>query len=343
MLPGQGGAQQGGVMGGQLSIDWDRVLTSCYDQVPTSLGGNGIAAAAQQPPYYALKVALPWEWEGEKGSPGWMVARHNHLKRCGSALLDEYHLLNKASGCDGIVRCHAMGFVKVDAFDVPLPALLLEYCAGGSLASRLWPAPPPPVEGAGQQQQGSCKRPGQPMTEEEARRYIIAVCNTVCYLHSMRIAHLDLKASNVLMSVDPDGTEHIKLADLGLAWDFSSSTAMSKHVYTPSHMAPELAEAGSWMRVEVDVWCVGLLILETRFAAEPFGYLFDREGLTAEERQRRRCPAELDNLDSDYYGRLGPLEKAVVRDCLRPLNTRPPLRELVKAHREYFGLSDDGP
>lgn len=174
------------------------------------------------------------------------------------------------------------------------------------------------------------------MGYDEARGYITSVCKALCQLHSQRIAHFGLCSSKVLIAQEPDGSERIKVTDLGLAWDFSNSTATNKTcIDTPWHRPPE---AGGWLRDNVDTWTVALLLLELRLAQKPFSGLIAQEGLTEEERQRRRCPGELDNPDSEYYERLRPLEKVVVRDCLRPLSSRPPLRQLVNAHREYFGL-----
>jgi serine/threonine protein kinase len=331
----------------EAPCDWEQLCqlsSSCSAATAADADADADAEPTMQWDAYALKVALPWEWRHKRGGPKWQEERRKYYKDCSDALWREYRLLTKASGCDNIVRCYAWGLVRVPGYDLHLPALLLEHCDGGSLADRLWPLPAPTEQAqAGKHQSAPPELPRQPMTYEEARGYVTQVCHAVCHLNSKHIAHRDLKAGNVLTKKLADGTEQVKLADLGLAWDFSSSTATNKHGYTPTHRAPE-AVAGSWCYPNVDCWGVGQLLLELREARAPFWYLLERKGLTEEERQRRRSPEELDNPDSDYYGRLEALEKAVVQDCLQPLlQKRPPLSELLLRHKKYFGLSDDGP
>jgi hypothetical protein len=322
--------QSAAASGEEAPCDWDQLC-----QLTASCSDACVADADRPVQWhaFALKVAQPWR--GQVGSKGWEGSRREYLKHIGNDLWREFTLLTRAEH-PSIVRCYAWGLARLPGYDLPLPALLLENCTGGTLADRLWSSPAP-TEAAeeGEQQQAPPKPPvRKPMTFEETQQYIIQVCHAVCYMHSKRIAHRDLKARNVLLQTLADGSEQVRVADLGLAWDFSSSISTNQHAYTPTHRSPE-AEEGRWCDAKVDTWGVGALMVELRFAAAPFFFL------SAEEQKTGRTPAVLTKEGSPYNKDLTDLEKEVLADCLQPLpQDRPPLKELLKAHPRYFGPYD---
>ena len=100
------------------------------------------------------------------------------------------------------------------------------------------------------------------------RSYIRQILEGLCYLHSQRVMHRDIKADNVLLSA----TGECKLADFGcskrigttsLAAVGSDGGMLSTLVGTPLFMAPEvLLETGPSYSYPADIWSVGCLLIE---------------------------------------------------------------------------------
>ena len=76
------------------------------------------------------------------------------------------------------------------------------------------------------------------------------------YLHSINVAHRDLKSLNVMLTVD--GT--VKLVDFGLAVDMSAGPRVGL-VGSPEFLAPEMIR-GEFYSYPVDIWSFVICILE---------------------------------------------------------------------------------
>jgi serine/threonine-protein kinase len=130
-----------------------------------------------------------------------------------------------------------------------LPYLALEFCPGGSLASRLAGSPLPPREAAA-------------LAETLARAVHAA--------HQAGVIHRDLKPANVLLAAD--GTP--KISDFGLAKkldDVAGPTRSGAIMGTASYMAPE--QAAGWLGKvgpPTDVYALGAILYELLTGRPPF-------------------------------------------------------------------------
>jgi serine/threonine-protein kinase len=130
-----------------------------------------------------------------------------------------------------------------------LPYFSLEYCAGGSLASRLGDAPLAAAEAAG---------------------LVATLARAVHAAHQAGIVHRDLKPANVLLNAD--GVP--KITDFGLAKDLAGAgqhTPSGAILGTPSYMAPE--QAGSQSKeigAATDVYALGAILYELLTGRPPF-------------------------------------------------------------------------
>ena len=88
-------------------------------------------------------------------------------------------------------------------------------------------------------------RTGQPISETEARGWIIQICDALTYLHSRRdpIIHRDIKPANI--KITPSGTA--VLVDFGIAkiYDPSTRTTHAAQAVTPGYSPPEQYGQGS--------------------------------------------------------------------------------------------------
>jgi tetratricopeptide (TPR) repeat protein len=163
----------------------------------------------------------------------------------------------------------------VQAFDVRddettdyHPAIIMDFCAGGSLAGRIYG--------------------GRPLSVAEGLDVAIQVCWAMEYLHGQRLVHRDLKSQNVLLVTEGNlGAGKALVADLGLAKALGAHglesagqprddaeadlwVTVSAAGGTPTHMAPEQWMAGSHVGMASDVYAFGVLLYEIFCRQLPF-------------------------------------------------------------------------
>lgn len=128
--------------------------------------------------------------------------------------------------------------------------LVMEFCPGGSLDDRLAAS-------------GFC-------SVEQTFAWGVDLCDTLAFVHGQGIVHHDIKPHNILFAAD--GT--IKLGDFGIA---------NRNTGTLLYMPPEmlLGERVSRTDARVDVYALGLTLLETLTGRHPFEDLRRDEALQA--------------------------------------------------------------
>eukprot|EP00743_Colponemidia_sp_Colp-15_P008072 GILK01008747.1.p1 GENE.GILK01008747.1~~GILK01008747.1.p1 ORF type:complete len:1674 (+),score=303.81 GILK01008747.1:56-5077(+) len=173
----------------------------------------------------------------------------------------EVDVLRRLSAHPNIVRLIASDTVRHNNGEVE-EYLLLEYCAGGSMAEHI--------------QQRHPNR----LTETEIYEVAYQVALAVQHLHSQRppIAHRDLKLENVLLG----GDGLYKLCDFGSCTTVSKvyETHDEMDIYeeeiekntTLAYRAPEMVDLKSRRRIseKVDIWALGCMIYTMAFYEGPF-------------------------------------------------------------------------
>eukprot|EP01017_Pseudomicrothorax_dubius_P027242 TRINITY_DN3111_c0_g1_i9.p1 TRINITY_DN3111_c0_g1~~TRINITY_DN3111_c0_g1_i9.p1 ORF type:complete len:367 (+),score=74.51 TRINITY_DN3111_c0_g1_i9:25-1125(+) len=132
--------------------------------------------------------------------------------------------------------------------------LVLEYVKGESLTQRI-------------------KNEDQPELEENDIKYFVGqLADALNYIHSMGIAHRDIKLDNIL--VDDNG--YIKLIDFGFSVpihqlnEAKQANNPTKIICgTPYYMAPELLDAER-VSLSPDIWALGVLTYYLIFGNYPF-------------------------------------------------------------------------
>jgi len=169
----------------------------------------------------------------------WTDARANSLK----AVRKEIAVLKKLNH-PNIRTLHEV----IDDADQKELILVLEYCQEGPIFTRY---------------------NRLPVEESTLLSYSRDIVLGLDYLHSLNIAHMDLKPENMLKCTDGK----VKLADFGVSFihDLVWSTGMAKRmVGTPAFLAPEvLAEAG-YDPFIADIWSLGVCMYNMACARLPF-------------------------------------------------------------------------
>ncbi|KAM6341388.1 STE20-like serine/threonine-protein kinase [Podargus strigoides] len=101
------------------------------------------------------------------------------------------------------------------------------------------------------------------LTEEQIRAVCKQLLLALQYLHGCRIIHRDVKAGNVLLTLDGD----IKLADFGVSAKNSSTVQRRvSFIGTPYWMAPEVVQCEtskeSPYSYKADIWSLGITLIE---------------------------------------------------------------------------------
>lgn len=230
---------------------------------------------------------------------------------------------------DGVVQIHDIGDHEGQ------PYLAMEYCGGGSLATRL---------------------AHQSLADRVSAELVAKIAAGIAAAHAAQVLHRDLKPANVLLT--ETATLNPKVTDFGLAKQLDAedqATATGGILGTPAYMAPEQA-LGNAKSVgpSADVYALGAILYECLTGRPPFRAASVAETL---DQVRHREPVPVRQLQpnaaidletiahkclrkdpADRY----PSADAVVQDLQRFLNHEPILarretwlQAAVRVYRRY--------
>jgi len=103
--------------------------------------------------------------------------------------------------------------------------LVMQYAPDGSLADA--------IKGQG------VHRLDLPASPQFVVDIVAQVADALQYMHEHQVIHADVKPSNVLVQVEPDGHWHVLLADFGVARSMDSIALRDEVAGTAAYMAPE--------------------------------------------------------------------------------------------------------
>jgi serine/threonine protein kinase len=104
----------------------------------------------------------------------------------------------------------------------------------------------------------------------QVMEWAVALCETLGAVHARGIVHHDIKPANILFHAD----KRIKVGDFGVA---------NRNTGTCLYLPPEvlLREASSRTDPRVDIYCLGLTLIETLTGVHPFSFMSAKEAMEA--------------------------------------------------------------
>jgi len=112
-----------------------------------------------------------------------------------------------------------------------------------------------------------------PLSTEEASDYLMQAASALQYAHDRGIIHRDIKSANFLLRFDTNPTTgatsaFLLLSDFGLAKFYSSSSATSSILGTPTYMAPEQFDGSAGP--ESDQYALAVMVYYLLAGRPPF-------------------------------------------------------------------------
>ncbi|XP_054715944.1 serine/threonine-protein kinase 17A-like [Uloborus diversus] len=157
--------------------------------------------------------------------------------------------------------------------------------------------------------------------EKEASRLLRQILSGVCFLHEHKIAHLDLKPQNLLLT-KPFPNCEVKLCDFGISRLITKGIEIREIVGTPDYVAPEVLHYEP-ISLPTDMWSIGILTYVLLSGHSPFGGDTKQETFCNITRGTLEFPSDLfgtvSNNAKDFIRRLlvrEPSERMSAKECL---------------------------
>ena len=109
--------------------------------------------------------------------------------------------------------------------------------------------------------------------EQEAKRLFMQILAGVHYIHSLNIAHRDIKLENILL----DSLQNVKIIDFGFSTCMPKDKRIKLFCGTPSYMSPEIVNNQEYLGQPADVWALGVLLFAMLCGCFPFTGVNDRD------------------------------------------------------------------
>jgi serine/threonine protein kinase len=129
--------------------------------------------------------------------------------------------------------------------------------------------------------------PEDSVAEPEAMDIFYQLVCAVSYMHKSQISHHDLNSRNILIN---PATKQVKIIDFGLSVFVEQEGGLVDHGYgTPLYLPLEVLEGQCHEPLAVDVWSLGIILVEVLLQYHPFKMAKSMVDLALLIMNRRTC------------------------------------------------------
>mmetsp|Transcript_159090 Transcript_159090/g.296392 ORF Transcript_159090/g.296392 Transcript_159090/m.296392 type:complete len:362 (-) Transcript_159090:202-1287(-) len=167
--------------------------------------------------------------------------------------------------------------------------------------------------------------------DEGVIAYILQeTAKAIKYLHDQMQIHRDLKAGNILLSLEGK----VYLSDFGVAAPLRDDKKRITFVGTPCWMAPEVLEQAGY-DYKADIWSYGITAIELAYGEAPYQRLHP---LKVMKIIIEKDPPRLSGRKSSA------LFVELIEACLqKDPKKRPKMEKVFEDHRRFFAKANEGP
>lgn len=105
--------------------------------------------------------------------------------------------------------------------------------------------------------------------ERTVKRFMRQILDGLEFLHSVNVAHLDIKPQNLVLTSEFPGCD-VKLCDFGISRYIGDNGDIREILGTPDYVAPEVLNYEA-ISLATDMWSVGVLLYVLLTGCSPFG------------------------------------------------------------------------
>ncbi|CAG2178645.1 unnamed protein product [Oppiella nova] len=164
-------------------------------------------------------------------------------------------------------------------------------------------------------------------TEREAAEVMHDICKAIQYLHSMDIAHRDVKPENLLYTRG-DSLGVLKLTDFGFAKETSNTLSLQTPCYTPYYVAPEVLGPEKYDK-SCDLWSLGVIMYILLCGYPPF---YSNHGLAISPGMKKRIRAGQYDFPDPEWRHVSRDAKDLIKGLLKTDPSQRLTIELVMKH-----------
>uniref|UniRef100_A0AAR2IPN2 non-specific serine/threonine protein kinase n=1 Tax=Pygocentrus nattereri TaxID=42514 RepID=A0AAR2IPN2_PYGNA len=152
----------------------------------------------------------------------------------------------------------------------------------------------------------------QAFTEREASAIMKSIGEAIDFLHSINIAHRDVKPENLLYtSMHPDA--QLKLTDFGFAKETTSQSCLATPCYTPYYAAPEVLGPEKYDK-SCDMWSLGVIMYILLCGYPPF---YSNHGVTLSPGMKKRIRNGQYEFPNPEWSAVSEEAKQLIRQLLK--------------------------
>uniref|UniRef100_A0A8C4QSX4 non-specific serine/threonine protein kinase n=1 Tax=Eptatretus burgeri TaxID=7764 RepID=A0A8C4QSX4_EPTBU len=180
-------------------------------------------------------------------------------------------------------------------------------------------------------------RGDQAFTEREASEIMRDIGKAIQFLHSMNIAHRDVKPENLLYtSIRPNAV--LKLTDFGFAKETLNNKSLATPCYTPYYVAPEVLGPERYDK-SCDMWSLGVVMYILLCGFPPF---YSNHGLAISPGMKKRIRLGQYEFPNPEWAEVSEQAKQIIRHLLK---TDPAQRMTISEfmHHHWINQSKEVP